>query len=68
MVKLTSADWRELWVEAGGEAGAPGGPHQQVALVTHVLDAGVHVEVGGDERGVGRLLGLAARRGSCGEN
>ena len=39
-----------------------------MALVTHVLDAGVHVEVGGDERGVGRLLGLAARRGSCGEN
>ena len=63
-IGLTSTDWRELGVEAGREAVPLSRAHQEVTLVTDVLDPGVDGEVGGDQGGVGRLLRLAAGGGA----
>ena len=64
---LTSADRRELGVESGVEAAPLGGPDKKVTLVAGVLDARADpvfvllAARGGDQRRVGRLLGLPAR-------
>lgn len=62
--RLTSASGRELIEEAGLETGPLRRPDEDVAGVAAVLHLRVHVVVGGDHGGVGRLLGLSTRHGA----
>ena len=57
---LTSTNWGKFGVESRGQTGSLSGTHEEVSLVTDVLDPGVDIEVCGDEGGVGWLLRLAA--------
>lgn len=53
--RLTLADWRELVVEAGVEAGAAGRPDEEAAGVAAVLDARADLVLPGRVLGPGRL-------------
>lgn len=65
VARLTSTGRRELVEEAGVEAGSGGGSDEDVAGVAAVLHLRAHVVAASHHGGVGRLLRLPARLGTC---